>query len=154
VTRRLDATRPIVSNDGWEHSRSDLCTVHDYSPAQDMAPRYRTLDRALDGTANGHPAFDPGFAYEGQPVLVSEFGGLRVAGTGGWGWLEVRDEAEFLASYAALVDALMQPGPVEGFCYTQLTDVQQEQNGLLTAGREPKVDPDRLRPLTQAPKRR
>ena len=154
VTRRLDATRPIVSNDGWQHSRSDLCTIHDYSPPQDMAPRYRTVDRALDGTANGHPAFDPGFAYEGQPILVSEFGGLRVAGTGGWGWLEVRDEAEFLASYGALVDALMAPGPVEGFCYTQLTDVQQEQNGLLNAGREPKVDPDLLRPLTQSAKRR
>jgi beta-galactosidase/beta-glucuronidase len=154
VTRRLDATRPIVSNDGWEHSRSDLCTLHDYSPPQEMAPRYRTVDRALDGAGNGHPPFDPGFAYEGQPILVSEFGGLRVAGTGGWGWLEVRDETEFLSSYRALVDALMEAGPVEGFCYTQLTDVQQEQNGLLTARREPKVDPEQLRPLTQAAKRR
>jgi hypothetical protein len=119
-----------------------------------MAPRYRTVDRALDGAGNGHPPFDPGFAYEGQPILVSEFGGLRVAGTGGWGWLEVRDETEFLSSYRALVDALMEAGPVEGFCYTQLTDVQQEQNGLLTATREPKVDPEQLRPLTQAAKRR
>jgi hypothetical protein len=57
-------------------------------------------------------------------------------------------------SYGELIDALMQPGPVEGFCYTQLTDVQQEQNGLLTAEREAKVDPEQLRPLTRKPKRR
>jgi hypothetical protein len=87
-------------------------------------------------------------------VIVSEFGGLRTAGTGGWGWLEVADDAALVESYGRLVDALMQPGPVEGFCYTQLTDVQQERNGLLTAGRAPKVDPKVLRPLTQTPKRR
>jgi hypothetical protein len=56
--------------------------------------------------------------------------------------------------YRGLIDALMDPGPVRGFCYTQLTDVQQEQNGLLTADRVPKVDPDLLRPITQTPKRR
>jgi len=48
----------------------------------------------------------------------------------------------------------MEPGPVEGFCYTQLTDVQQEQNGLLTADRMPKVDLELLRPLTQKAKQR
>jgi hypothetical protein len=90
--------------------------------------------------------------YDGQPILVSEFGGLRVAGGGGWGWLEVQDGDEFVRSYGALVDAFMAPGPVEGFCYTQLTDVQQEQNGLLTAAREPKVDPELLRGLTQTAK--
>ena len=47
----------------------------------------------------------------------------------------------------------MDLGPVEGFCYTQLTDVQQEQNGLLDFERVPKVDPDLIRPITQTPKR-
>jgi hypothetical protein len=51
-----------------------------------------------------------------------------------------------------MVAALMQPGPVEGFCYTQLTDIEQEQNGLLTFERVPKVEPGLLRPLTGAPK--
>ena len=152
LTRRLDPTRPIVSNDGWQHSRSDLCTVHDYSQPADLARRYRSLDTALDGSAAGHPIFDEGFQYTGQPLIVSEFGGLRVRGTGGWGWLEVQDADEFLSSYRALVEALMAPGPVEGFCYTQLTDVQQETNGLLTADRAPKVAPDLLRGSTELEK--
>jgi hypothetical protein len=51
-----------------------------------------------------------------------------------------------------MVEALMQPGPVEGFAYTQLTDIEQEQNGLLTFERQPKVDPERLREVTLTPK--
>ena len=152
LTRSLDSTRPVISNDGWQHSRSDLCTIHDYSPPADLADRYRSLETALDGSAAGHSIFDPGFEYAGQPVIVSEFGGLRVAGTGGWGWLEVKDTEEFVGSYGALIDALMEPGPVEGFCYTQLTDVQQEQNGLLTADRRPKFDLELLRLRTQRKK--
>ena len=152
LTHDLDGTRPVVSNDGWEHSRSDLCTLHDYSPPADMQRRYRALQGALDGGASGHPAYDAGHAYRGEPVIVSEFGGLRIAGSGGWGWLEVGDQAEFLQAYRGLVDALMEPGPVEGFCYTQLTDVEQEQNGLLTADRLPKLEPELLRPVTQTPK--
>jgi hypothetical protein len=85
--------------------------------------------------------------------MVSEFGGLRIAGSSGWGWLEVADEDEFLREYRLLIDALMAPGPVEGFCYTQLADVEQERNGLLTFEREPKLHPDLIRPLTQIPKR-
>ena len=154
LTHHLDGTRPVVSNDGWEHSTSDLCTLHDYSPPADLEGRYRAVESALSGSAGGHPAYDPGYAYRGEPIIVSEFGGLRVAGTGGWGWLEVGDRAEFLQAYRGLIDALMAPGPVEGFCYTQLTDVEQEQNGLLTAGREPKLEPGLLRPITQTPKQR
>lgn len=154
MTRLLDGTRPVISNDGWEHSVSDICTVHDYHSPAELARRYRALAPALDGTAAGHPVYDPGYRYRGEPVVVSEFGGLRVAGSGGWGWLEVPDQDAFIRSYRELVEAFMQPGPVEGFCYTQLTDVQQEQNGLLTATREPKVDPRSLRPLTETPKRR
>jgi len=154
LTHSLDGTRPVISNDGWEHSLSDLCTVHDYTPPADLDRRYRHLETALDGTGSGHPTFDPGYSYRGQPLLVSEFGGLRIAGTGGWGWLEVENANAFVSSYGKLIDALMKPGPVEGFCYTQLTDVEQEQNGLLTATREPKVEPELLRPHTQAAKRR
>jgi beta-galactosidase/beta-glucuronidase len=154
LTHSLDATRPVVSNDGWEHSLSDLCTIHDYSPPPELAARYRRIETALDGSANAHQPYDPGFVYRGEPIVVSEFGGLRVAGAGGWGWLEVEDRDEFLGVYGALIDSLMQRGPVQGFCYTQLADVEQEQNGLLTADREPKVDPELLRPLTRTAKRR
>ena len=154
LTRELDPTRTVVSNDGWQHALSDLCTIHDYSPPADLARRYGRLHTALDGGANGHPVYDEGFRYRDEPVIVSEFGGLRESSSGGWGWLEVKDGAEFASEYRALIEGLLDHGPVEGFCYTQLTDVEQEQNGLLTADRKPKLEPSSLRPATQTPKRR
>ena len=57
-------------------------------------------------------------------------------------------------TYREMVEALMAPGPVEGFCYTQLTDVEQERNGLLTFERRPKLEPELLQPITQMEKKR
>lgn len=154
LTKRLDGTRPAVSNDGWEHAVTDLCTLHDYDPPEVLARRYRSLESALDPSARTRRAFLPGHAYAGQPVIVSEFGGVSVQGSGGWGYAQARDPAHFLRIYREMVEALMQPGPVEGFCYTQLYDVEHERNGLLTADRRPKLDPDLVRAVTQTAKRR
>jgi hypothetical protein len=153
-TRSLDGTRPVVTNDGWEHARSDLCTIHDYGRPGVIRPRYRSLAGALGAAPEGHGTFAPGHRYRGQPVLVTEFGGLRIEGRDGWGWIDVADADAFAATYRELVEALMEPGPVEGFCYTQLTDVEQEQNGLLTAERTPKVAPELISAATRLPKRR
>jgi len=152
LTHELDGTRPVSSNDGWEHALTDMCTLHDYSPPAELAMNYRSVEAALQGHAGDHAPYDPGFGYRGEPVLVTEFGGLRVSGSGGWGYSDVRDADQFLEVYAGLIDGLMQPGPVEGFCYTQLTDVEQETNGLLTFDRVPKVEPERIRAATQKPK--
>ena len=62
--------------------------------------------------------------------------------------------AQLLETYRAQVEALLDPGPVEGFCYTQLTDIEQERNGLLTFDRRPKVEPALVRPVTQTSKLR
>ncbi|HEX9098800.1 MAG TPA: glycoside hydrolase family 2 TIM barrel-domain containing protein [Candidatus Dormibacteraeota bacterium] len=153
LTHELDGTRPVVSNDGWEHALTDLCTIHDYLPPAALARRYRTLDLALEHPNDHPPVYAPGYGYRGEPLLVTEFGGIRISAPGGWGWLEVKDREEFLHVYRQLIDALMDAGPVQGFCYTQLTDVEQEQNGLLTSDRMPKLDPDLIRPITQTPKR-
>jgi beta-galactosidase/beta-glucuronidase len=153
LTHDLDGTRPVVSNDGWEHALTDLCTIHDYSPPAALARRYRTVDSALEHPADHPPVYAPGYAYRGEPILVTEFGGIRISASDGWGWLEVKDRDEFLQVYRELIGALLDTGPVQGFCYTQLTDVEQEQNGLLTFDRVPKLDPDLIRPITQIPKR-
>ena len=152
LTRKLDRTRPIVSNDGWEHAITDLCTLHDYSPPEVLAGNFTSVERALEARASGHAPYDPWFGYGGEPMLVTEFGGIRFSGSGGWGYLEVRDGEQFVESYRGLIAGLMAPGPVEGFCYTQLTDVEQEKNGLLSFDRIPKVDPEVLRAITQTPK--
>ena len=109
---------------------------------------------ALAGGDPKRPPYLPGYGYRGEPLVVSEFGGVALAGSGGWGFAEVSGPDELLRTYRAMVGALMGPGPVEGFCYTQLTDIEQERNGLLTFDRQPKVDPDLIRPITQTPKRR
>ena len=119
-----------------------------------MARRYRSLEGALDGTVSGHAPYNPGFEFRGEPLLVTEFGGLQLAGSGGWGYGQVAGGGQLLRAYRGLVEGLMARGPVEGFCYTQLTDVEQERNGLLTFGRVPKVDPWLVRPITETPKER
>lgn len=153
LTHRLDATRPVISNDGWEHALTDLCTLHDYAPPAELQRRYRSLQTTLDPSARPHPPYLPDFGYRGEPILVSEFGGLKL-GADGWGYVEVANHDEFLDIYRGLINALMDRGPVEGFCYTQLTDVEQERNGLLTADRAPKLDPALLQPITRTMKQR
>jgi hypothetical protein len=87
-------------------------------------------------------------------MLVSEFGGLALERSGGWGYGEAAGTDELVDRYGELVGALMAPGPVEGFCYTQLTDIEQERNGLVTFDRRAKVDPAALFGHTQTTKRR
>jgi beta-galactosidase/beta-glucuronidase len=149
LTRSLDQTRPVVSNDGWEHARTDLCNIHDYRDAKALAMTYATPESAVAAEPANKSIYVPGYAYEGEPILVTEFGGIAFSGEAeGWGYSTVTDADEFLERYRSLVEALLGSGPVQGFCYTQLTDVEQEINGLLTYDREPKVDLARIREIT------
>jgi beta-galactosidase/beta-glucuronidase len=153
-TKRMRVLQPVVSNDGWEHARTDLLTLHDYDGPEKLAERYRSIESTLEPSARPHPPYLPGYSHRGEPVIVSEFGGLVVDDSEAWGYGRVKDAEELAAVYRAEVEALMAPGPVEGFCYTQLTDVEQERNGLLTFDRRPKVDPRVIREATLTPKRR
>ncbi|HET7466356.1 MAG TPA: glycoside hydrolase family 2 TIM barrel-domain containing protein [Candidatus Dormibacteraeota bacterium] len=152
-THDLDGTRPVISNDGWEHTHTDMCTLHDYNPAHALKRRYGRLYTALDAAAHPKPLYLPGYEYGGEPLVVSEFGGIALARSGGFGWSEAENTEEFVDTYREMVEALTQPGPVEGFGYTQLCDVEQERNGLLTFDRKPKADIERLREITETPKR-
>ena len=150
LTRSLDQTRPVVSNDGWEHAITDLCTIHDYRDAQALAKSYATPESAVAAEPADRPIYVPGYAYRGEPILITEFGGIAFSGSEeGWGYSTVTDADEFLKRYESLVEALLNSGPVQGFCYTQLTDVEQEINGLLTYDRNPKVDPARVREINE-----
>jgi hypothetical protein len=96
----------------------------------------------------------PGYQHHGEPLLISEFGGIALEGSGGWGYGDPANVHDLVDRYRDLVAALMAAGPVEGFCYTQLTDIEQERNGLLTFDRGTKVDPAVVLPLTQTAKGR
>ena len=144
ITKSVDATRPVVDNDGWEHTSGDLLTIHDYSPSGEML---RTHLGSMDAILALRPAqralFVGRHAYAGQPILLSEFGGVKfVPGTEAqrsWGYCEADSCATFAEKLRELFDAVRACPLVDGYCYTQLTDVETEQNGLLTYDRTPKL---------------
>jgi len=150
LTRSLDSTRPVVSNDGWEHARTDLLALHNYRDAEDLAASYATIESSVAATPANRPAYVSGHSYWGEPVLITEFGGIAFASGEGkdWGYTTVTSADEFLERYGTLIDALLDCDPVQGFCYTQLTDVEQEVNGLLTYDRKPKANLARIREIT------
>ncbi len=149
LTRSLDGTRPVVSNDGWEHALTDLCTIHDYRDAQALKETYATTESAVNAKPARRPVYVPGYGHRGEPILITEFGGIAFSGdTRGWGYSTVEGAEEFLERYEALIEALLESEPLQGFCYTQLTDVEQEVNGLLTYDRKPKASLERVREIT------
>jgi beta-galactosidase/beta-glucuronidase len=155
LTKSLDPSRLVVSNDGWEHALTDLLALHNYGDARDLAASYATPESSVAARPADRPSYAPGHAYRGEPILITEFGGIAFAGEeGGWGYTTVADADEFLRRYEAVIDALLACEPVQGFCYTQLTDIEQEVNGLLTYDRRPKTDLAAVRSITSKNKPR
>ncbi|HET7558445.1 MAG TPA: glycoside hydrolase family 2 TIM barrel-domain containing protein [Limnochordia bacterium] len=151
LTKALDPTRLVISNDGWQQGTTDLITIHEYTqdPAE-LTARYQAFAGDMHAAAFSHkrPILLPATAYNGQPILVTEFGGCKVAtqGEAGWGYGKAAaDFGEMVERIASLVKAICAQEGVSGYCYTQLTDVEQEVNGLLYPDHKPKVPPDLLR---------
>lgn len=151
MTKALDGTRPVSDNDGWEHVGGDLLTIHDYEAREEvLAARYRSAETTLASQPAARPLYVRGSGYRGEPILVSEFGGISFAACGenGWGYSTAQDEEDFLRRYEAVICPMLDSPCVQGFCYTQLTDVEQEINGLLTYDRQPKADLEQIRRIT------
>lgn len=154
LTRSLDTSRLVVSNDGWEHVRSDLLTLHNYGGPNALRRMYAKARPGVAPKPGERTAYVPGYAYRGEPILVTEFGGVAVGsarGTAGWGYHHARSGRQLVKRYRALLGALLNSKVVQGFCYTQLTDVEQEINGLLTFDRRHKADPAAIREITAGP---
>lgn len=150
LTKSLDATRPVISNDGWEHVKSDLCTIHDYSWKREiLEQRYASAEEAVKVMSGGRHLYVGGYSYEGQPILVSEFGGIayKKSEWEGWGYSGAENEEDFLTRLNAVVRPLLESPIVRGYCYTQLTDVEQEINGLLTYDRKPKAPLEKIKEI-------
>jgi beta-galactosidase/beta-glucuronidase len=148
LTRSLDATRLVSDNDGWEHTEmTDLFGIHDYSRSGDILEnKYKNLGGAAVPD-NARAALVPGARYNGAPVFLSEFGGIASIPPGAkvpeaaWGYAGVEKSAEAaLARFRGLYEGIAKASGVIGICYTQLTDVEQEVNGLMTYDRKPKFD--------------
>ncbi|UFT98660.1 glycoside hydrolase family 2 [Radiobacillus kanasensis] len=142
LTKSLDQTRPVLSNDGWEHTISDICGIHNYRSAEELKELYQTVDSAVESTPSDRRIYAKGYRYNGVPIMLTEYGGIayKVDDSDGWGYSAVTSSEELLAEYKAYTNALFASPIISGFCYTQLTDVEQEINGLLTYDRKPKCD--------------
>jgi beta-galactosidase/beta-glucuronidase len=155
LTRALDPSRPVVSNDGWEHVDSDLMTLHDYTADPELIRR-RYADPASvavvlrgEGPQLRRPAlserqlerFDVGLA----PLMITEFGGISFAGTDNWGYSTVTSDADLADALGGLFAAVLSSPVIAGFCYTQFTDTLQESNGLRRSDRTPKLPVETLR---------
>ena len=152
LTKSLDPTRLVISNDGWEHTKSDIITIHDYEwRSEVLSERYKTEISAVESIAQKRWIMVPGYPYQGEPVLLSEFGGIsfRKGKSSGWGYSEAADEADFLRRLIDVMQPVWKSRAIQGYCYTQLTDVEQEINGLLTFDRQPKLPIETIRQLNE-----
>ena len=142
--KALDGTRFISSNDGWEQTEStDILSVHDYS----VIPQWlgASLEMANRGRADLRELYADGYRYDGKPIILTEFGGIAFSDgrDDTWGYNgKVVDTEAFLNRLKALLERVKTDTVLSGFCYTQLTDVMQETNGLLTSDRKPKLELD------------
>jgi hypothetical protein len=155
LTKALDPTRPVIGNDGWQHAVGDIFGIHDYAPnAELLRERYsdrRTIERTLrEVRPNHYSLLTEGGALADQPIVISEYGGLsyKPQDSDDWfGYGQFANADELLARYEELTNALLDSTALAGYCYTQLTDTEQETNGLLSADRKPKLDVDRVRAI-------
>ena len=165
ATKAMDTTRPVVDASGYAHRvpESDIYDSHNYE--QDPE-RFRA---AMAGLAQGKPFVNThadgsaySLPYRGQPYFCSEFGGIwwdpeaaEASGedhTASWGYGQrPRDEEEFHRRFAGLTEVLLGDPEMFGYCYTQLTDVFQERNGIYRFDRSVKLDVARVRAAQQRP---
>jgi beta-galactosidase/beta-glucuronidase len=155
LTKTLDPSRLVIGNDGWESSATDIIGIHDYDcdPAH-MRTRYgpevkpqEVVDRRWSG---GRILTLDGYPHRGQPICLSEFGGIAYTSEGaaesenGWGYTRASNAEEYERMACSVIEGARTTAMFSGFCYTQFADTFQEVNGLLYPDRTPKIPIDRI----------
>ena len=153
VTRAIDPSRPVIDSSGWYHGlpNPDVLDAHDYeeNPAKFRATWEDAFKSGVLAPQNRGASRMKGPV----PFFLSEFGGIGWnIGSGGFGYgATPKDIEAFYARFKGVADALLDNPHVFGYCYTQLTDVEQENNGLYFYNRKPKFDVERLRKIQSHP---
>ncbi len=161
LTKSADGTRICSGNDGWEQMHTDICGLHDYNSTKEvLKEHFADRDFIEKNTCDGRRAYADGYMPTGKEAfMVTEYGGIAFANIGlqgelggmeTWGYHgKESDEESFFARYEACTEAITEIPFCQGYCYTQLTDIMQEINGLLTPDRKPKVDVERVRQINE-----
>lgn len=156
-TKREDPTRLVISNDGWEHTISDIFTIHHYEQdGQALHSYFDSIEKCCRNVWENHwkGAFAEGYGYRGQPIMITEFGGTAfTCDTTGdnWGYGSgVDSKDDFLQRFDKLISGIDAIPFVCGYCYTQLSDIQQEVNGLQDANHVNKFEASKIRQIIES----
>lgn len=152
LTKALDHHRIVSANDGWEQVESDICAIHDYDDsAENFNKKIEKLNYYLSGKFDWRMIYAKGFQYQGEPIILTEYGGIAFENKKNhdeWGYRKpVKTEDEFISRFESITRTVLESGKFVGICYTQLTDVMQEVNGLLDENRKPKVSPEKIKEI-------
>ena len=153
IAKSMDKMRLVSTNDGWEQVKSDICGIHDYvASGEEFTETYKDMAKFLQKGISYRIPYAYGHKYEGQPFLISEYGGIAFSDDSNenWGYNgAVKDEESFLIRYESITAAIRKMHYICGYCYTQLTDVMQEINGLMTMDRKVKVNIEAVKKINQ-----
>ena len=161
LTKAADGTRICSGNDGWEQMHTDICGLHNYKSSKEvLKEHFADRDFIEKQTCDGRRAYADGYMPTGKEAfMVTEYGGIaftniglqgELGGAETWGYHgKETDEEAFFARLEACTEAVQEIPFCQGYCYTQLTDVMQEINGLLLPNRKPKVDVERVCQINQ-----
>ena len=159
ATKAMDLTRPVLDTSGYSHRvpEADVYDSHDYTQDPDTFAAHHA--RVADGAPfyNGRDGQTWSIPYRGQPFFVSEFGGIwwnpeAKEGEDSWGYGErPKSIEEFYERFTRLCEILLDDPAQCGYCYTQLTDIFQEQNGIYRFDRSLKFDMERIRAAQERP---
>lgn len=146
----IDPTRLVISNDGWAMTETDVCAIHNYTHGSEVevekyhhfVDNIKTKKNILGEPSSCWSIYADNFKHQGEPILLTEFGGIGfdVSGKSGWGYTSVENEENYIKEYQRIMKAVYASDILWGYCYTQLADVEQEINGILTYDRQPKCD--------------
>ncbi len=151
LTKAIDPTRPVNDVSGDGHIKTDIWSVHDYTRNYDDLVKHMTIKTGVEPFRN-----EPGkkflAKYAGQPYMIDEFGGLpwikKEERASSWGYGgQIEDIEKFYDILDKQVKALKACKHVVGYCYTQITDVEQEKNGIYYYDRSKKFDTERIRKI-------
>jgi beta-galactosidase/beta-glucuronidase len=165
AAKAMDTTRPVLDASGYAHRvpETDIYDSHDYLTGKNFWEDFEKYKERHAHVGEDKPFINihderpMSLPYHGQPYFVSEFGGiwwnLKAAPTDrSWGYGTAPDSLEeFYRRFQALCDVLLDNPYMFGYCYTQLTDVSVEQNGLYTFDRRAKFDLERLHQIQSRP---
>ena len=139
----LDTMRLVISNDGWAMTETDICAIHNCMHGQENeVQKYEYFKETLSSRENlvKHPStawsiFAKAFDYQDQS---------------GWGYTSVGSADDFVSDYGRIMGAVYSSKGLWSYCYTQITDVEQEINDLLTYDRHPKCDLSKIKKINDA----